>query len=858
MPFTLPRPSVATVAADVRGGATLGLILLAQSLAHAALAHVNPINGPYACVLTPVAYAVFGSSNHLIVGTGAILSVMTGTITGDEYPDMSPGSPQWEERTKLGAHLAVGVGVSMVIMAVLHLASLVHFLSRPALSGFTTGSAFIIVVSQLMPMLGIPTTSDHGFFPKCWWIGSQLLSAQPRTAALSAFLLCLVLLLRKSKTLTNISSPGDLSDGESISVRIKGTRYSGRVRRSTGDFSTTAVYPVEVLIDLEGGRQELYHFQQDQWATLKATRSAVWRRVLAGLSQYKELLAVAVGTLVSYLCGDGAFECIGIVPQGLPKVKMPTLSLVIKMAPKAAVVAFTTFILSWAPAKKFALTDGYDISPQREMLALGLANFAGGCSGGFPVQGGLSRTAIAYDAGVKSRLASVVVAAVICCALLFCTTLFYWVPKLALGTIIVHAAMHLTDFDTAMWLYSTQPGWLDRRGLLVWVVAFCATLAFGIIYGVLASSGLSLLLLLVQVTKASVEELGRVTVEIAIGHQREPAGSPGVTPIPVLKRRDSGSPMPARTPGKIRVTYLWRPIRYFKTQARTVPGVCVLQPQGAVFFANADAIAEYIERLCFAPDRPDRPDYYRVTCEEGLDVQEGEDPESPCLKRLEKGQEVRVRAIHTVRAPGALDGAADVVRGQVEQGWVTLRDRHGARKAEIKVKALVLAADAIDFIDEHALQRLMELMRSIQSHGIAFYIASARGNTRLLLQRNLLPEYDFPDDTPWAPVVWEAPQNSPHERRPLLRRRVSGFQQRSLLLEIDDTVEMAKTNIDEEAAAETMAEFSLEPIEPVARYGGPLSPPRNPAGDPASPETCPGTGQTRGTQPQRAPPQRAA
>eukprot|EP01065_Artemidia_motanka_P046576 TRINITY_DN7094_c0_g1_i1.p1 TRINITY_DN7094_c0_g1~~TRINITY_DN7094_c0_g1_i1.p1 ORF type:complete len:813 (+),score=198.45 TRINITY_DN7094_c0_g1_i1:107-2545(+) len=758
-------PSAADFVSDVRGGLTLGCILLAQSLAHAALAHVDPINGPYSCLLPPVCYAIFGSSNHLIVGTGAILSVMTGTITGDAFPDLSKNQA---ERTELGAHLAVGVGIAMVVMAVLRMAALVNFLSRPALSGFTTGSAFIIVISQVMPMLGLPSATQHGFFPKLWFVLVHLEDVRWPTAVLGISLLGLILSLRNAKDLSKAPF-SSVEEGERVTLVAcpsiaPGVRQSGTVHR------TAAVLGV----DLDNG-DVLEFTSAQEWDGRAPKRSACWRAALSVAAQYKELLAVGIGILTAWYVGDGVFDCIGTVPQGLPSLHVPSPSKLVHIAPHASVVAFTTFILSWAPAKKFSLMDHYEISPQREMLALGVANFAGGCSGGFPVQGGLSRTAIAYGAGVKSRLASVFVASVIFAALILLTSVFYFVPKTALAAIIISAAMHLTDFDMMEWLYHAAPPrdflttWAERRGLFVWLTAFAATLVVGIIYGVLLSSGLSLLLLLVQVTSSHVEELGRLEVQIHIG-EHSPRYSPPHVPISAEKQKQRSSG-------------LWRPLQHFHT-AKTTSGITVLRPPGTLFFANIDSIAEYIEGLRHA-DRIDRRGMYVALCDQS--IERGPEEGSETVGVLTAGTEVEVVEIEGSAPPGPDQSPGSpqarvspprsrgVVRGQIEDGWVTLRCADGERMCGVVTDALVLSFDGVSFVDEHALQRLQELLRSLTRAGTEVYIAGARGKVRLLLERNLLPRYDF--STPWAPTLGEA---EAAERAPLLRRTVSRFTQRSL------------------------------------------------------------------------------
>eukprot|EP00928_Gymnodinium_smaydae_P099677 TRINITY_DN9578_c0_g3_i1.p1 TRINITY_DN9578_c0_g3~~TRINITY_DN9578_c0_g3_i1.p1 ORF type:complete len:714 (+),score=113.12 TRINITY_DN9578_c0_g3_i1:87-2228(+) len=143
-------------AKDLAGGATLGCILVAQSLAHADLCKVKLICGPYSCVLPPIIYSLFGTCVHSSVGTGGLVSLLTGEQMA-KYGDL-------EERTHACAIFTLLVGVIITLMGVLRLAFLVRFLSRPALSGFITASALLIIVSQVKPMLGLPKSDTGGIF----------------------------------------------------------------------------------------------------------------------------------------------------------------------------------------------------------------------------------------------------------------------------------------------------------------------------------------------------------------------------------------------------------------------------------------------------------------------------------------------------------------------------------------------------------------------------------------------------------------------------------------------------------------------------------------------------------------------
>lgn len=155
-PITIWIPAYkwrANLAQDMAGGVALGCILVAQSLAHANLCAVDFVNGPYSCILPPIVYAMFGTCIHSSVGTGGLVSL----LTGEQLLKLVQYDAKFnniEHRTHAVGILSMLVGVVLAVMGLLRLAFLVRFLSRPALSGFVTASAILIMLSQVMPMLG--------------------------------------------------------------------------------------------------------------------------------------------------------------------------------------------------------------------------------------------------------------------------------------------------------------------------------------------------------------------------------------------------------------------------------------------------------------------------------------------------------------------------------------------------------------------------------------------------------------------------------------------------------------------------------------------------------------------------------
>lgn len=167
---------------DLAGAMTLGFILVAQSLAHADLCGVSVINGPYSCMLPPIVYAIFGTCVHGSVGTGGLVALLTG-VQLRRYGDL-------EQRTHAAGIFSLEVGAVLTLMGFLRLAFMVRFLSRPALSGFVTASALLIMESCVVAVLGLPLGLGHeGLITKLLHIAS----CTPGTVALSGFTLALLL-----------------------------------------------------------------------------------------------------------------------------------------------------------------------------------------------------------------------------------------------------------------------------------------------------------------------------------------------------------------------------------------------------------------------------------------------------------------------------------------------------------------------------------------------------------------------------------------------------------------------------------------------------------------------------------------
>jgi SulP family sulfate permease len=106
---------------------------------------------------------------------------------------------------------------------------------------------------------------------------------------------------------------------------------------------------------------------------------------------------------------------------GLPSFSIPEFSAdsMMLLLPSSIAIVFVGFMESIAVAELIAAKEKYKIDPNQELKGLGLANLVGAFLSCYPVTGGLSRTAVNYQAGARTGLASMVTAAVVVLTLLF-------------------------------------------------------------------------------------------------------------------------------------------------------------------------------------------------------------------------------------------------------------------------------------------------------------------------------------------------------------------------------------------------------------------------------------------------------
>jgi sulfate permease, SulP family len=142
------------LAGDVVAGITLAALAIPEVMGYTKIAGTPVITGLYTILLPIVAFAVFASSRHLVVGgDSATAAIMYAGIAGLGISGLSPGSAQWVSLASLSALITGGL---LFVARLVRLGFLATFISRTVLVGFLTGVGVQVAMGQLAGMLGVP------------------------------------------------------------------------------------------------------------------------------------------------------------------------------------------------------------------------------------------------------------------------------------------------------------------------------------------------------------------------------------------------------------------------------------------------------------------------------------------------------------------------------------------------------------------------------------------------------------------------------------------------------------------------------------------------------------------------------
>ena len=265
------------------------------------------------------------------------------------------------------------------------------------------------------------------------------------------------------------------------------------------------------------------------------------------------LITVAIGIAASSFAGLDKFgiALVGKVEAGLPSFAIPDFALIGQLWPAALGIALMSFVETAAAGRAFMKRGDLPLDANRELLATGVANLAGSLFHIMPSGGGTSQTAVNNNAGARSQVSGLVTAGVVVATLLFMAPLFGLMPHPTLAAVVVIASIGLispAEFRSILKIRSMEFRWA--------LIAVAGVLFLGTLKGILVAVLVSLVALMIRANRYPLLVLGR---------------KPG--------------------------TNVFRPRSDEHPEDETFPGLLLLRPEGAIYFANAPRIGQRIRAL---------------------------------------------------------------------------------------------------------------------------------------------------------------------------------------------------------------------------------------------------------------------
>jgi sulfate permease, SulP family len=175
---------------DAFAGVTLASMNIPQVLGYTRIAGTPVVTGLYTVLLPLVAFAVFGSSRHLVVAADSA----TAAIFASSLSRMAePASAHYMALVGMVALLTSGL---LVLARIFKLGFLADFLSRTALTGFLTGVGVQVGTAMLGDMLGVAVASRRTLV-QLWQVMQGLPSLDLRLPGVSLFVVACILLGRR-------------------------------------------------------------------------------------------------------------------------------------------------------------------------------------------------------------------------------------------------------------------------------------------------------------------------------------------------------------------------------------------------------------------------------------------------------------------------------------------------------------------------------------------------------------------------------------------------------------------------------------------------------------------------------------
>lgn len=263
--------------------------------------------------------------------------------------------------------------------------------------------------------------------------------------------------------------------------------------------------PGSLLMQLAGLRA--------QWHGPSLAVAAVALITLFGLGRHMRWMPAGLLVMVAGITAQewGPLRQLGVHSVGAitlahvsPRVPDLGWTQWLRLGELAFAMVLVLYAESYSSIRSLALRHGDAVMPDRDLLALGVANVLSGLFQGMPVGAGYSASVANEAAGAQTRWAGIMAAAAVGLMVWWFLPWVASTPVPVLAAVVIWAVSH-----TLRW-QALRPYFIWERDRLLVCAAVLAVLVLGVLDGLLLSIGVSLFLTLKGLADVRLAVLGRL------------------------------------------------------------------------------------------------------------------------------------------------------------------------------------------------------------------------------------------------------------------------------------------------------------------------------------------------------------
>lgn len=253
------------------------------------------------------------------------------------------------------------------------------------------------------------------------------------------------------------------------------------------------------------------HISETNWYVFSVAMGTlgialVIKFLIKPLSRYYMLIAMVAGSVIAILLGGevNGIQTVGDIPSNLPPFRIPDLSYenVAKLSSGAMVLALLGLIEAVAIGRSIALHTHQKINGNQEFIGQGLSNMIASFFSSYAGSGSFTRSGVNHQAGAKTPLAAIFASVFLMIVLLLLAGYASYLPKAAMGGIILLVGYNLIDFHHIKQVFKSS-----GRELIVLGITLLGTLFFDLEFALLSGIFASFFFYMERTSKPNIATL---------------------------------------------------------------------------------------------------------------------------------------------------------------------------------------------------------------------------------------------------------------------------------------------------------------------------------------------------------------